>query len=474
MRYLDPLRRPAVRCVFLLLWLGGAAGAAERSPRVCVADLEAIVARLASDELAGRKTGTEGERLATAFLAAELGAAGLEPAGKDGSFLQEVPLVRRVVAAPARLQWWDETGAEHTAIEGRDFRVLGGDGSTERLDVVVWDGSGEPPADRAVLALDRGVARALSTSEVPPRLRLELGSRRPGREPDSPRVGRLSRRGEGDGGAPRLRLSGALREAAEAGHLAAVRLVQDVRLESVTAHNVVARLRGAGRAGREELAEQVVVLSAHLDHLGVREPRPDESDQADRIFNGADDDASGCAAVVEIAAALAAGPPPARTVVVLLATGEEMGLLGTEEYLEHPVEPLERTVLNLNFEMLGRPDELAGGPGRLWLTGHERTNLLEDFESAGLPIGPDPRPDQHFFERSDNIAFAMRGIVAQTLSSYGMHQDYHRPSDEVETLDLAHMEAATRSALAAVRRVTDGEFKPRWLPGGRPEPRRAR
>jgi Zn-dependent M28 family amino/carboxypeptidase len=166
--------------------------------------------------------------------------------------------------------------------------------------------------------------------------------------------------------------------------------------------------------------------------------------------------------------ALAAGPPPARTVVFLLATGEEIGLVGTRHYLERPVVPLERTVLNLNFEMIGRPDALAGGPGKLWLTGYERSNLGPAFAAAGLAVVADPRPDQGFFQRSDNYAFAVLGIVAQTLSSYDLHEDYHRVSDEASKLDFAHMETALRSTLTAVRALVDGTIDPAWEPGGAP------
>ncbi len=84
---------------------------------------------------------------------------------------------------------------------------------------------------------------------------------------------------------------------------------------------------------------------------------------------------------------------------------------------------------------------------------------------------PDVRPEQNFFQRSDNYAFAVRGIVGQTFSSYNMHADYHRVTDEAETLDYDHMQAAVRSAFAAARLLTHGALAPEWLPGGQPEER---
>ena len=118
--------------------------------------------------------------------------------------------------------------------------------------------------------------------------------------------------------------------------------------------------------------------------------------------------------VLELAAAFGRGPPPARTLVFLLATGEEVGLLGTEYYLEHPAMPLDATVANINFEMVGRPDPLVGGAGKLWLTGFDKTNVGSAWNAAGLPIATDERPEQHFYERSDNFAFVERRVIAQS------------------------------------------------------------
>jgi Zn-dependent M28 family amino/carboxypeptidase len=224
------------------------------------------------------------------------------------------------------------------------------------------------------------------------------------------------------------------------------------------AWNVLGLIPGAD----PELAHEVVIVGAHYDHVGIG-----PADEAgDSIYNGADDDGSGTVAILEIARALARGAPPRRTVVVLLATGEEGGLLGARWYLDHPVVPLDSTVADFQIEMIGRPDSLAGGPGRAWLTGYERTTMGEQLAAAGSPVVPDPRPDQRFFFRSDNVPFALAGIPAHTLSSYGMHTDYHQPSDEVDAVDFSHMAAVVDAAVQAVRFLADGP-RPEWLPGGR-------
>lgn len=233
--------------------------------------------------------------------------------------------------------------------------------------------------------------------------------------------------------------------------------------ERVTDANVIGVLPGAD----PELRDEAIVIAAHFDHLGVGQP--DAS--GDSIYNGADDDASGVAALLEIARALAEGPAPARTLVFMAATAEELGMLGTLWYLEHPVVPLEETVGMLAIEMIGRPDSLAGGPGRAWLTGYERSTMGDVLRDNGIPIVPDPRPEQNFFLRSDNAPFAFRGIPAHTLSSYGLHEDYHRPSDTIETIDFEHMATVTQATIDAVRILADGPT-PEWHPGGEPKRRR--
>ncbi len=126
---------------------------------------------------------------------------------------------------------------------------------------------------------------------------------------------------------------------------------------------------------------------------------------------------------------------------------------------------------NLNFEMLGRPDELVGGAGKLWLSGFERSSLGPAFAERGIDVVADQRLDQNFFARSDNIVFVREGIVGQTLSTYNMHKDYHQPTDDWDTLDYAHMEACAKAGFAAAGMLADGSVSPTWNEG---EPRLGR
>jgi hypothetical protein len=228
--------------------------------------------------------------------------------------------------------------------------------------------------------------------------------------------------------------------------------------------NVVGVLRGTDPA----LRDQVVLIDAHYDHLGTTGFGAGcQAMGADTVCNGADDDGSGDVAVLEIARELGRGPPPKRTVVFLLTTGEEVGLLGTRWYIQHPVLPLEKMVANMEIEMIGRPDPLVGGGGRAWLTGFDRSTMGEMLAAAGIPIVADPRPDQHFFERSDNIAFARRGIPAHTLSTFNLHGDYHTAADDAGRIDYGHMTQVIRAGARAARILADGPA-PVWKPGGQP------
>jgi hypothetical protein len=226
-------------------------------------------------------------------------------------------------------------------------------------------------------------------------------------------------------------------------------------------YNVIGLMPGSDPTQRD----QVVMFAAHYDHFGIGKPV-----NGDSIYNGADDDASGVTAMLEIARAFARGPAPKRTVLFVATTGEESGILGTKWYVNHPALPVARMVAEMEIEMIGRPDSMAGGPGKGWLTGFERSTMGEQLKAAGIPIVPDPYPQFRFFERSDNIVFARMGIPAHTLSSYNLHEDYHKPSDDITRIDIPHMTKVINAAVKAARILADGPV-PQWKEGGRPAPR---
>ncbi len=223
--------------------------------------------------------------------------------------------------------------------------------------------------------------------------------------------------------------------------------------------NVIGYIEGSDPSLRNEY----VLMTAHYDHIGVT-----KAVNGDSINNGADDDAAGTIAVLQVARLLAKGAvKPRRTIVFAAMTGEEVGLLGTRWFIDHPVRPLSQLVANLEVEMIGRPDSLAGGAGKAWLTGYERSTLGDQLRDGGIPIVPDRRPSQRFFERSDNIAFARMGIPAHTLSTFNLHADYHTVRDEAQYADPAHMSRVIEAAAQAMMILANGP-KPTWHPNGQP------
>lgn len=223
--------------------------------------------------------------------------------------------------------------------------------------------------------------------------------------------------------------------------------------------NAVGILRGSD----PDAGKDAILLTAHLDHLGVGPAK-----KGDSIYNGADDDASGTTAVLELARLFAAGRRPPRTMLFVLFGSEEIGGYGNRYFLKHPPLPIEHIVANLEFEMIGRRDPALPSDG-LWLTGFDRTNLGPELARHGAALHADPHPKEGFFKRSDNYSLALRGIIAQTVSSFGLHADYHAPSDEIGSIDFPHMTRGIQSMVKPIEWLAQTSWKPQWLPNGRPQ-----
>jgi len=232
--------------------------------------------------------------------------------------------------------------------------------------------------------------------------------------------------------------------------------IQRIPVQSKATWNVIGILRGTQPG-------EAIMLSAHLDHLGVN-----NSLSGDKIYNGADDDASGCVAVLELARVLTSGPRPRRTIYFIGFGAEEVGGYGSQYFINHPPVPLPQIVADLTFEMLGRPDAKVPA-GTLWLTGFERSTLGPELARQGAALVADPHPEQHFFQRSDNYPLALRGVIAHTISSFGLHKDYHQPSDDISKIDFPFMTKSLNSLVKPVTWFANSDFKPEWLPGKAPK-----
>ncbi len=226
-----------------------------------------------------------------------------------------------------------------------------------------------------------------------------------------------------------------------------ITLQLDKEVQILEGSNVIGLIKGSD----PDLKDQVIMITAHYDHLGHVDGT---------VYNGADDNASGTAGVIEIArafaAAKAAGVGPRRSVVCMLVSGEEKGLLGSRFYVDFPIFPLNRTIVNINIDMIGRIDERhAGNPDYIYVIGADRLSSelheINEFANAShTKLELDykynaPDDPNHYYERSDHYNFAERGIPAIFYFN-GTHADYHKATDTREKIDAAA--AAKRAKLA--------------------------
>ena len=210
-----------------------------------------------------------------------------------------------------------------------------------------------------------------------------------------------------------------------------------------------------------KLADSFVLVTAHYDHIGMN-----PAGVADRIYNGANDDASGVAALIEIAHAItAAHSAPRRSILFMAYFGEEKGLLGSGYYARHPLVPLNKTVADLNLEQLGRTDGDFPA-GNLTLTGFDFSDVTTALRLAAAATGVqvrDPGKDgDEFFARSDNQSLADQGIPAHTIAAEFEFPDYHKVGDEWRKIDYTNMERVTRTVALTVLSVADSSEPPHW------------
>jgi aminopeptidase YwaD len=430
---------------------------------------------LASDALRGRGSGTPDELVAATYIASQLRAYGIEPAGDDGGYIQRTAILRTKLTAPPTLAAASTVDGTSpvTLTYGKEFlasyltqtkfsgplRKVDADTATTESaagSVVLITGKDKKKIQNmASVMASRGAVAALVPGPADHQ-HFDDGGRQ---LPTLP--GRLQSESSGD-------LSGSFNvlelNAASMQMLQQMPDGTELRFEAATGApdesytwNVIGLRRGRDRA----LQAGAVLLSAHLDHLGIGKPV-----HGDDIYNGADDDASGTTAVLELARALAARPPR-RTVIFAFFGSEEAGGLGSTYFRQHPPVPLNAIAVNLEFEMIGRPDPVVRAD-TLWLTGWERSNLGPALARHGAHLVADPHPEQNFFARSDNYVLAKRGVVAQTISSYGLHTEYHQPSDDLAHIDFKHLNAAIGSLLGPIDWLVNSSFKPEWNEGGQP------
>jgi hypothetical protein len=231
-----------------------------------------------------------------------------------------------------------------------------------------------------------------------------------------------------------------------------------------TANNIVGVLRGSDPI----LKDTYVIVSSHYDHLGIAAPDDKRATGEDRIFNGANDDASGTASVLEIANALASlHPRPRRSVLVILFCGEEKGLVGSRYYAAHPLVPLDKTIAQINMEQMGRTDSPEGAHLKMMnVTGFDYSTipslLVDSGKRVQIAVIKNAEASDAYFRRSDNGSFADAGVPTHTVSVTYEFPDYHAVGDEWQKLDYDNMAHVDQAVGIALLRLASAPTPPQW------------
>ncbi len=494
--------------------------------------IRAQVKFLASDLLEGRGVGERGGDLATDYLATQFALMGLKPAGDNGTFFQQVPLVGVTtepaatlrIANGAAFQWaGDFIGAtqRQKTLDTVDAEaIFMGHGITapefgwddyKNVDVtgkVVVLFTNEPPSEdpkffggkaltyygrwtyKFEQATRKGAAACIIVHTTPtagygwevvrnswakedPQVKLAQG------QPALAMAGWVTRK------AGEQLFASLGKNVDEMLKLADTRGFQPIPLKIRMAASLPTKIRpvetrnvaGMVEGSDPVLKSEAVVYTAHWDHLGIGTPV-----DGDKIYNGAVDNATGCGVILEIARAWANLPTkPRRSAIFLAVTAEESGLRGAQYYGEHPILPIGKHAIDINYDALypfGRTKDVV-------LTGAERTTVWPLVQSVAkrynLEITPEARPEQGHYYRSDHFSLARVGVPAFSVSmgeqlrsgesaeDYFMKfnaKNYHAPSDEYqESWDFSGMEELARFGMTLGLEVANQDRLPTWRQG---------
>jgi hypothetical protein len=478
-------------------------GQGDAAATITEADFVRRVGIMAHDSMRGRDTPSAGLDKTAAWIASEFQSMGLRGGASDGGYLQRYPLRSTVVDLERSYVQRGDTRLEFGAhvlpvlgdvINGETtapLAMVSGSGSVERgladgavrgrhvlLVLASGPGSVQQQLFRMLSSLvDAGAVSVLVMNPAPEEawaagaatvLRSDVyrgwvavgptgsGSFLPILQLRAPSVEELIDGSGLDLAALQARSGAEVRVDQVSGPEVTVSLHYDE--EEVTAPNVVAVLQGSDA----DLRDEYVVVSGHMDHVGVG--RPDQS--GDSIYNGADDNASGTSAVIEIAEAMASlSTPPRRSMMFLLVSGEEKGLWGSEYFSANPPVPLNQMVADLNMDMVGR-----NWPDTIVAIGREHSDLGETLDRVnrahpelGMTAIDDLWPQESFYTRSDHYNFA-RGGVPILFFFNGVHEDYHGPDDEPERIDAEKAARVARLVFHLAVEVANTTDRPVWDP----------
>lgn len=496
------------------------------------------VAFLADDLLEGRDIGSRGHEIAALYVATRFEGMGLKPGGDKGGWYQRITFQRTsrsdtpgsvTISGPAGSRSWKHAtdvtvslnpldpdvdvsaplvfvgyGIQDKALGIDDYRGLDVKGKI----VVTLSGfpKGMPSEEGAHLSASKDVTAArhgaIGTISI---ATIQSEKARPWARSvqfaGNPRVNWVDADGKPHVDAPAIRGSAALNtpaaEAAFAGAPKALkavlaeadktggrprgfalktsaRIVNSAKIETITSPNVVGILPGSDPS----LAAQYVVLSAHLDHIGISPARPDDKPGTDRINNGALDNAAGIATMLEVARTATSAPTrPRRSIIFVASTGEEKGLLGADYYARHPSVPISQIVGNVDLDMplLLYPftDVIAFGADHSTLG-----KLVADAVAPmDIKLSPDPMPQESIFVRSDHYMFVRQGVPAVFLATgfanggeaaWGsfLSGNYHHPGDDMsQKIDWQAAARFTEANYRITRAMADADQAPEWYQG---------
>jgi hypothetical protein len=485
---------------------------------VTTEELRRDLSAFADDSMRGRETATEDATRAMRFLVRRLEQLGLEPAG-DSGFAQRVPMQKEVFGPGTRIEV-AENGSTRPLKIGTDVvpllnlgagipptkRIAEGDvvfagyglalANPKRDDlaglsltgkvVVVVNGApaGVDSAKREELEAQAAISQRLAQilpqrpaaiivllagkgtelfEQAGPSIERAVTLRSNAPEvPESERQIPLIMLGVPSVGSPLLPTGWPADDKAQvlSGRRFTARIEQVKSL--VTGYNVAAIVRGSDPA----LRSTYVAFGAHYDHIGIV-----KGTATDSIANGADDDGSGSMALLAVARVMQQAPvKPRRSVLFVWHTGEEKGLLGSSWFTDHPTVPIDSIVAQINADMIGRnADSLLYVVGPLAAPNGQSKRLGAIVDSVNATMSPpfainrewdNPNHPEHIYERSDHYNYAKKGIPIVFLTS-GLHDDYHKASDEVNKIDFAKMARVTRLLMETGSAVANAPGRPR-------------
>ncbi len=499
--------RRAAGLLLLIPALGACAGSRPQTPAPAAAspeaamhqavgtitaeDMGAKIGALADDSMRGRDTPSPELDKAAAWIANRFRTLGLKPAGGDGTFIQRYDYtvarldpsetnVQVKADDASRLTYAEDyflVPAQQAGTEAKAYYAgVAGQGSplpaTVKGMIVVYDHPvaelGQEWQQKLMSALQptmmSGAAGMIAILDpaFPEDQMSMLASITAQQQAPFPIVGMTAEAAEELFSAGGVDLD-AIRAAGEGAALgdAAYEIRSSRTQEEYQPPNVVAVLPGSDPA----LAGTYVVVSAHFDHVGVGAP----NEAGDSIYNGADDDASGTAAVLEMAEAFASLPKaPARSVLFLAVSGEEKGLLGSMAFAKNPTVPMDSVVADVNMDMIGRnaPDTVIGIGQEYSSLSDVLAEITGHHPELGLNVILDPKPEERFFFRSDQLAFIKEGVPAVFFTT-GEHADYHKPSDEPAAIDNDKAARVARLGFLLAAHIALDPERPAWTPEGK-------